>query len=194
MDEQPVVSLRGVVLPGLSGTVSFDLAAGDCVVLLDADAERRTALLQIVAGAVPPSVGTVESAETAAVWHHDGLPEHEPVAHSLRSVLSALGAELTPQELLEGVGLAHRAEHEPWAMSVGERRRIAIAAVFASTAALLILDEPERGLDVSGLRWLRERIRAAQHAGRVVLLATHDAALAEACGDFVIESLDTLTG
>lgn len=193
MDERPAVGLRGVVVPGVDGSISFDLAAGDCVVLLDADSARRTALLQVIAGVRPPTVGTVDAGGCAALWHDDAMPDDVPVVRTLAGRLRSFGASRGPRELLEGIGLAHRAGHEPWAMSLGERRRIGLEAVFASSAPVLVLDEPERGLDMAALRWLRGRIRAAQHDGRVVLVATHDAALAEACGDFVIDDLDTLT-
>lgn len=192
MHEQPKVSLRGVVLPALDGTISFDLASGDCLVLLDEDADRRTALLRVIARAAPPVAGTVLAAGAVAVWHEDGMPDDLPVAETLAKVLTDLGASIDPHTLLESIGLTHRAGHEPWAMSLGERRRIAIETAFASSAPVIVLDEPERGLDLASLRWLAGRVRAAQDQGRVVVMATYDAALAEICGDFIVEDVAEL--
>jgi ABC-type nitrate/sulfonate/bicarbonate transport system ATPase subunit len=194
MDELPMVTLRDVVVPELGGSISFDLAGGDCVALIDEDDVRRTALLKVIAGLRPPTLGTVQAPAAAAVWHDDGMPDDEPVIDTVRAVLAALGSSVDPHELLAGIGLAHRAGHEPWAMSLGERRRIAIEVACRSGAPVVVLDEPERGLDATARRWLQRRVRAVQAEGRVVVMATHDAALAEACGDFVVDDLDTLTG
>ncbi len=192
MNERPAVSLRGVAVPGLDGSISFDLAAGECVVLLDGNAERRTALLQIIAGGLSPRTGTVRAGTAAAIWHNDGMPEDEPVISTVRSLLEHVGSTADPHRLLEELGLAHRAEHEPWAMSLGERRRIAIATAFASPVPVVVLDEPERGLDAAALRWVAGRVQSALKLGQVVLIATHDAALADACGDFIIDDLAEL--
>lgn len=192
MSTRPAVSLRGVVLAGLTRPLSFDLAAGDCVVLLDPDVTMRTALLGVIAGASAPAAGTVRAGAAAAVWHQDGLPEHMPVHQTMRRVLSLFDSSAEPRQVLEDIGLAHRLDHEPWAMSLGERRRVAIELACASGSPLVVLDEPERGLDARALRWLRGRLRVVQNQGRVVVMATHDAGLAEACGDFVIDDLSAL--
>lgn len=193
MDDQPALSLRGVVVPGLDGSVSFDLAAGDCVALLDERADARTALLQIIVGLTVPTHGTVQAGAVAALWRDDSMPENEPVITAVRNTLTQLGSGTKPHELLEGIRLSHRAEHEPWAMSLGERRKIAIEVTLSAAAAVVVLDQPERGLDANALRWLAERVQQVTDERRVVVMATHDAALAEACGDYVIDDLETLT-
>ncbi|WP_194291317.1 ABC transporter ATP-binding protein [Cumulibacter manganitolerans] len=181
------MAVRDLVIGGLLDGVGFDLGAGECLVILDEHDARRTALLQVLAGARRPDAGTVHAPPAAAVWHADGLPEQAPVEQSVRDLLGC--APEQARALLAGLGLAHRATHEPWAMSAGERRRIAVEVALSGPAALVVLDEPERGLDKQSLRWLAARVRAVVDAGRTVVVATYNEWLADAVGDIVVEEL-----
>lgn len=193
MNERPALSLRGVVVPGIEGRISFDVGATECVAICDPD-PARTVLLQVIGGVLPPLRGTVRAGSAGALWQDDGLPEDIPVIETVRARLAAAGSTHAAEALLVDVRLGHRAGHDPWAMSVGERRRLASALVLAGQAEVVVLDEPERGLDRRSLNDLARRIRVACADGRAVLLATNDAGLADACGDYVIENLDELAG
>lgn len=155
--------------------VSVVLAPGQCLLIDDENDVVRTAFLECIAGVRRPEHGHVDVGSVAAVWHADGLPEDVAVRES---IAARTGGD--PEEPLAGLGLAHRAGHEPWAMSAGERRRIALESAFAEDSDVLLLDEPERGLDQSGLRWLRARIDDVLAAGRSVVLATYSDRIAEA--------------
>lgn len=61
--------------------------------------------------------------------------------------LSASERAKKAAELLESVGMDHRARHLPMQLSVGERQRIAIARSLANDPALLLMDEPTGNLD-----------------------------------------------
>lgn len=184
---EPVVRARELAVDGLLAGVSFELGAGECLAIIDEHDVRRTALLQCISGARQPDSGAIDAAASVAVWHDDGLAEQVPVE---QTIASRLGAHVDEARgLLERIGLAHRAAHEPWAMSAGERRRIAIELALSAQRPLVILDEPERGLDKAALRWLTERVRAARDVGTTIVLATHNEALADACGDVVVDEL-----
>lgn len=172
---RPVVSVRGLRVDGLIDGLGFDLGAGECLAILDEHDVRRSALLQCLAGVRRPDGGTVTAPAAAAVWHDDGLPDDRPVQETVDAVV------------LERLGLTHRAGHEPWAMSAGERRRIATEAALMAAAPLKILDEPERGLDKSAMRWLAGRITEVRDSGATIVLATHSRWLAEQVGDLVVD-------
>lgn len=70
------------------------------------------------------------------------------------------------------------------ALSGGERRRVALAAALLSEADLLLLDEPTNDLDLPGILWLENRLRATDAA---VLVASHDKAFLDAVAGKVLE-------
>ena len=59
-------------------------------------------------------------------------------------------------------------------MSVGQARRVALAAAFAADPTAIVLDEPEAGLDAGGRAMLMAAIVAAAQRGAGVLVATHE--------------------
>lgn len=73
-------------------------------------------------------------------------------------------------------------------MSSGQRRRLGLASAFVRPRRLLVLDEPEQHLDVSGRTWLSDAIRDETRAGTTVLLASHDAALVDSVADLTVDA------
>ncbi len=86
---------------------------------------------------------------------------------------------------LAGAGLADRADVAVGLLSAGQRRRLLLVGAIARPHAVLLLDEPERALDVAGRRWLAALLRdASRHAA--VVFATHDDRLVAAVADRVV--------
>jgi ABC-2 type transport system ATP-binding protein len=76
-------------------------------------------------------------------------------------------------EMLEAVGLAAVADKRVGGFSLGMGQRLGIAVALLGDPQILILDEPVNGLDVDGVRWIRELLRSLADEGRTVLLSSH---------------------
>ena len=81
-------------------------------------------------------------------------------------------------DLLDGLGMAHRAEHRPDAMSGGEQQRVAIARALVTDPALILADEPTGNLDSENGRVVCELLRTLCDEGRTIVMVTHEPAVA----------------
>lgn len=92
--------------------------------------------------------------------------------------------------ILETVNLEHRADSYPTELSGGEAQRVAIARALIHSPKLLIADEPTGNLDPTNTWEIIELLRKINHAGTVVLLATHNQAVVDRLQQRVIVLAD----
>jgi cystine transport system ATP-binding protein len=81
-------------------------------------------------------------------------------------------------ELLDKVGLAHRAEAWPAQLSGGQQQRVAIARALASSPRVLLCDEPTSALDPELALEVVEVLAQLAREGTTMMIATHDLRLA----------------
>ncbi|WP_405151565.1 ABC transporter ATP-binding protein [Sphaerisporangium sp. NBC_01403] len=87
------------------------------------------------------------------------------------------------RELLEFVGIGHRAQETAKNLPYGDQRRLEIARALATKPKLLLLDEPAAGMNPAEKESLQGLIRKIRDAGRTVLLIEHDMALVMGISD-----------
>lgn len=84
--------------------------------------------------------------------------------------------------VLQIEGLLDRPPHQ---LSIGEKRKVAIASVLAIEPDVLLLDEPTAGLDPATTRQIIDWLIEANNAGRTIVTATHDLHIVEEIADYV---------
>jgi len=199
----PVVRIRDLELRrgarAVLDGVSFDVAAGAIVALMGASGSGKTTILRTVAGLERFEAGRVEvggvglapgapdaavlralRAQVGMVFQFHCLFEHMTAAQNV--VLAPVHVHRTPaaeadaraRDLLQQLGVAHRAGALPRELSGGEAQRVAIARALAIDPPVLLLDEPTASLDPPRRVELAGILRALVARGRTLIVSTHD--------------------
>ena len=175
------------------------LQPGQVAALLGANGGGKSTLLRTLAGLEPTPSGRllVDGRDLTALGAESRVPlvafvPQDPgrtlLCDTVRDEVllgpRTLGCDLTvAEQMLAALDLVHLADRNPRDCSVGERERVAIAAAFALSPQLLLLDEPTRGMDLAHRAMLVRLVREHAARGGCAIVATHDLDLARACAD-----------
>jgi len=207
---QPLVEAKALSVaygnrPALR-SVSLALCPGEVVALMGDNGAGKTTLLKCLIGLMRPSSGLVKVSghdiagqEVADICRDVGYLPQDPnallfadtVEEELHITLRNHGialqdAPVSPQNLLERLGLLDKSHTYPRDLSVGERQRVALGAILITQPKVLLLDEPTRGLDYQAKDALSRLLRLWREEGLSVLLVTHDVEFASAIADRVL--------
>jgi putative ABC transport system ATP-binding protein len=104
-----------------------------------------------------------------------GVFPHLRAVDQLRQVAGWRGARTDrPADALAAVGLEHRGDHLPLALSGGEQQRLAVALALVGSPALVVADEPTAELDHANADVVVDALLAAAAAGAAVVISSHD--------------------
>lgn len=179
--------------------VDLALWPGRVCALLGSNGAGKTTLLRVLCGLLAPDLGQVvlpRSEGGLALTQQVGYCPQELLLWGDLSCLEQLvfvgelhglpDAKARARALLGRFGLEGRAQSLAGELSGGMRRRLSLAMALLHAPPIVILDEPEVGLDPQSRAALRDTLRALADEGKAVLLSTHDAAEAMNADEVVL--------
>jgi osmoprotectant transport system ATP-binding protein len=176
--------------------ISFNIFAGETVILLGRSGSGKTTLLRLINGLVAPTAGNIViSSRAIADWdrielrrsigyviQEGGLFPHFTVAENVGLVPELIGwdpARVSSRvdQMLELVGLGPQQYRQrlPRELSGGQRQRVGVARALAADPPILLMDEPFGALDpVTRAELQREFRDLAARLRKTIVFVTHD--------------------
>jgi ABC-type Mn2+/Zn2+ transport system ATPase subunit len=166
----------------VTDAVSFRAEPGRITLLMGANGSGKTTLLKTIAGLLPPIAGTVRPSlpmgrDGIVFVHSTPFLFAGTVGGNLRAVTAE---EDRARQSLARLEVESLWEHDVKTLSSGQRQRVAIARALAVGPRVLLVDEPEGGLDRQAVEsWRRVLEDAIAQRTFTVVIASHDATATE---------------
>jgi ABC-type lipoprotein export system ATPase subunit len=182
------------------GGVDFDVGEGEFLAVVGPSGSGKSTILNMIGGLDRATAGTVEvEGRDLGRLDEDELTEYRRdrigfvwqgtarnlvpylnVVENVRLPSTASGIKIpaarrTPRELLEVVGLPHRANHRPGQLSGGEQQRVAVAVALSNLPKILLADEPTAELDSESAALVLDAFESVNREfGVTIVMVTHD--------------------
>lgn len=185
-------------------SVNFRLDEGKFVVILGPSGAGKSTLLNLLGGLDSPTSGKIyvqgkdisklsnnELAEYRAstvgfVFQFYNLVPTLTVKENVALVKEIAPDALSPEKMLEEVGLSDHLNNFPSELSGGEQQRVSIARALAKNPKILLCDEPTGALDSeTGVLVLKLLLSMARNYGKTIVIVTHNQSIAK-MADIVI--------
>ncbi len=170
--------------------IDFEIHRGEIVSLIGPNGSGKTTVTEVLAGSIRPDAGRVERANNLRIGY---VPQHIQIDPTLPITLKRMMSipyrvdQRSIDEALQELNIAHLKNAPVQKLSGGEFQRALIARALLRKPDMLILDEPNRGLDIDGEAKLYEQIvliRDRLNCG--ILFVCHDLHVVMAKTDTVV--------
>jgi ABC-type multidrug transport system ATPase subunit len=168
--------------------VSLEIRRGEALLLVGPNGAGKTTLLRVLAGLLRPTAGHVERRAPIGMVAHDPMLYPALTAReNLRFFARLHGVDGgRVADLLEQVGLTHRAHDRIGTFSRGMLQRMAIARALVHEPGLLLLDEPLSGLDDAASRALVALLAGLRERGTAMILVSHQLEMLRGVGTHIV--------
>src|SRR6478672_11671116 len=169
--------------------LSFEVAAGEALLLTGANGAGKTTLIRTLAGFLAPSGGAIRldggdaerdiAEQSHYVGHANGIKASLTVAENLRFWTEYLaeddgdGNADRLEEALDHFNLLDLSDIPAGYLSAGQRRRLGLARLLVAHRTLWLLDEPTVSLDTASVTLLAKAVDAHVTGGGIAIAATH---------------------
>ncbi|TCP55013.1 ABC-type multidrug transport system ATPase subunit [Tamaricihabitans halophyticus] len=169
--------------------VTAEIGGGTLVAIIGPSGAGKSTLVELLAGVRTPTEGRVNTpTEVGLVPQDDIVHRYLPLRRTL-SYAARLRGRTDPaavDQVLDMVGLAHRASAIVSTLSGGERKRASIAVELLAQPEVLFLDEPTSGLDPATGRELLRQLASLTEAGHTVVFTTHNPGDISWCDEILV--------
>jgi lipoprotein-releasing system ATP-binding protein len=179
--------------PWLFRDLSFSLHPGRVHGLIGPSGSGKSTLLGVLAGWIEPEEGDVAREQVGRIgWVFQspfGVARRTVIDHVALPLLAAgrdhAGARAEAMPLLKRFGLEPRADSPFGELSGGEAQRLMLARSIAARPSLMLVDEPTAQLDAATAREVADAVRDLATEGTIIVVATHDPVVRDACTEVI---------
>ncbi|NEQ42825.1 MAG: ATP-binding cassette domain-containing protein [Leptolyngbya sp. SIOISBB] len=173
----------------------LQVKAGETILLQGENGCGKTTLLRLLSGLLTPTTGQLtvlgqDVTRQSAIQRSQVIgfvlqnPNHQLFGESVAAEVMQSSVQPAPaRQLLEALNLDHCAAQHPQALSQGQKRRLALAAVLARQPKICLLDEIMVGQDPTSLALMLTALATFTEQGGTLIFTSHDPG--------VVEQLDT---
>jgi heme exporter protein A len=167
--------------------LSLSLTSGQMLLVEGANGSGKTSLLRILTGLKLADSGDVRWQGQAIsvlagayyeqlnyIGHHDGVKQELTCLENLQMARAmGIASALNLDDILRSVKLYRYGDSPAGSLSAGQKRRLALARLFATESKLWILDEPFTSLDKSSMSEFESRFELFLDQGGIIIMTSH---------------------
>jgi zinc transport system ATP-binding protein len=197
---KPVIEVSGGAV-SLSGRpilrgIDLTVESGEVVALLGANGSGKSTLVKTIVGLLPMSSGRVRLFGSPLAefteWGRLGyVPQRSPIAQGVPATVGEVVSagrlarrrafrfprgedRRAVRDALDAVGLADRLNHQVATLSGGQQQRVLMARTLAGEPELLLLDEPNAGVDLLSQQTIADTLAQRARAGSTIVVVLHE--------------------
>ncbi len=192
--------------------IDLDIADGEFVAIMGPSGCGKSTLLNVIGMLDSPSSGSyvfngqevaglaesklaeVRKANIGFIFQSFNLVDELSVRENVELALlyhnvAASERRRRADEVMDKVGIGHRAKHRPSQLSGGQQQRVAVARALVGAPKLILADEPTGNLDTQHGEEVMKMLQALNREGATIVMVTHSASHADYAGR-VVNMLD----